>query len=254
MSNYALYNSHLDGEAFFWEGGPIGALLLHGYTATAAEVRPLAKRLHEQGYAVAAPLLAGHGTKPEDLNRVRWQDWVESAEKSYAQLAERCGKVFLCGESMGGLVALYLASRHPEAAGALLYAPAIRLIISPLDKIKLYVGSLFMPYVMRESLDASDKWQGYHPELPLKGIVQLLKFQSAVRAALAQIRQPVVVFQGGKDQTVHPSAGDLILQSVSSSMKERHWMERSAHPILLDCEFEQVAELSLRFMKAALKT
>ncbi|MCA2003065.1 MAG: alpha/beta fold hydrolase, partial [Chloroflexi bacterium] len=195
MQNRALYNPHLEGEAFFWEGGSVGVLLSHGYTATTAEVRPMAKRLREEGYAVAAPLLAGHGTKPEDLNRVRWEDWVESAEKSYKRLAERRSSVFLGGESMGGLVALYLASLHPEAAGILLYAPAIRLMMSPLDKLKLYVGSLFLPYAMRETLDASDQWQGYHPELPLKGIIQLLKFQSAVRARLPQIRQPVLVFQ-----------------------------------------------------------
>lgn len=252
MPNSALYNPHLEGEAFFWEGGAIGALLSHGYTATAAEVRPLAKRLHQEGYTVAAPLLAGHGTKPDDLNHVHWRDWIASAEKSYAQLAGRCEKVFLGGQSMGGLVALYLARQHPEAAGVLLYAPAIQLVMSPLDKIKLYAGSLFLAYTLRKSLDTSDKWQGYHPELPLKGIIQLLKFQSVVRANLSQIHQPVIVFQGRKDLTVAPSAGEVILQGVSSRLKEYHWMERSAHTILLDCELDTVTELTLRFMESAL--
>jgi carboxylesterase len=252
MQNPTLHNPHLEGEAFFWEGGPVGALLSHGYTATTAEVRLLAKRLHKEGYAVAAPLLAGHGTKPEDLNRVRWGDWVESAEKSYAQLSARCEKIFLGGQSMGGLVALYLASRHPEAAGVLLYAPAIRLALSPLDKIKLYAGSLFISQVPRASLDVSEKWQGY-PNLPLKGAVQLLKFQSAVKRILREIRQPILVLQGRKDQTVHPAAGELILQNAGSALKELHWLERSSHPILIDCELEQAADLTLRFMQKALK-
>jgi carboxylesterase len=251
VSKPALHNPHLDGKPFFWKAGPVGVLLSHGYTATTAEVRLLAERLHDKGYTVAAPLLAGHGTNPADLNQVTWRDWVASAEESYAQLTAHCERVFVGGESMGGLVALHLASIHPEAAGVLLYAPAIQLMMSPLDKIKLQVGSLFLPYTLRESLDTSDKWQGYHPELPLKGIVQLLKFQTAVRANLPQIRQPVLVFQGRKDLTVYPSAGDLILQGVSSRVKELHWMEKSSHAIILDCELDAVTELTLRFIESA---
>jgi carboxylesterase len=252
MTNPALHNPHLEGGPFFWEAGPVGVLLLHGYTATTAEMRLLAKRLHEKGYTVAAPLLAGHGTQPADLNRVTWRNWVESAETMYAKLAARCEKVFVGGESMGGALALYLASEHPEAAGVLLYAPAIKLTLSTLDKIKLYAGSLFLSEVGRASLDVSDKWQGY-PGLPLKGALQLLKLQDVVSPRLPQVRQPVLVFQGRKDMTVHPTAGELILQGVHSTIKEHHWMERSSHAITLDCELDAVTELTLRFMDEILK-
>lgn len=251
MSNSALHNPHLEGGPFFWEAGPVGVLLLHGYTATTAEMRPLAKQLHEKGYTVAAPLLTGHGTQPADLNHVTWRDWVSSAEQMYAQLAARCEKVFVGGESMGGVAALYLASLHPEAAGILLYAPAIKLTMSTLDKIKLYVGSLFMAEVARESLDVSDKWQGY-PNLPLKGAIQLLQFQKAMRQRLDAVRQPVIIFQGRRDATVHPSAGEIILNGVRSTVQEQHWMERSTHAITLDCELDAVADLTLRFMDKAL--
>jgi len=223
-------------------------LLSHGYTATAAEVRLLAERLHEKGYTVAAPLLAGHGTKPADLNKVTWRDWVSSAEETYAQLTAHCERVFVGGESMGGLVALRLASIHPEAAGVLLYAPAIQLTMTPLEKVKVYAGSLFVSEVGRDSLDVSDKWQGY-PNLPLKGIIQLLKLQPIIRASLPQIHQPVLVFQGRKDLTVAPCAGDVILQGVSSRVKEHHWMEQSSHAIILDCELDAVTALTLRFME-----
>ena len=35
------------------------------------------------------------------------------------------------GESMGALLALYLASEHPEAAAILAYAPALKLKLRP---------------------------------------------------------------------------------------------------------------------------
>jgi carboxylesterase len=249
MTTPALHNPHLEGGPFLLEAGPVGVLLSHGYTATTAEVRLLAGRLHEKGYTVVGPLLAGHGTQPADLNRVTWRDWVNDVEKVYASLSARCDKAFVGGESMGGVLALYLASVHPEVTGVLLYAPAIRLTLSALDKIKLYVGSLFLPEVGRASLDASDNWQGY-PGLPLKGAIQLLKLQAATLQRLAHIRQPVIIFQGRKDTTVHPSAGEIILQGVSSRVKEHHWMEQSSHAITLDCELDAVTELTLRFMES----
>ncbi len=251
MNNPALHNPHLEGEPFFWEAGPVGVFLSHGYTATTAEVRLFARRLFEKGYSVAGPLLAGHGSRPEDLNRVHWRDWVESGEKVYRQLKSRCKHVFLGGQSMGGLVALYLASQHPEVAGILLYAPAIKLTLTAQETVKLYAGSLFLPQVARTSLDVSDRWQGY-PGLPLKGAVQLMRMQRAVRRRLGLIRQPIILFQGRRDTTVHASAGEVILQGVGSTIKEHHWMENSSHPILLDDELDAVTELSINFMEKVL--
>ena len=49
-SNPNLHNNHLEGDSFLWQGNATGILLSHGYTATTAEVRPLAEELHKQGY------------------------------------------------------------------------------------------------------------------------------------------------------------------------------------------------------------
>jgi len=251
MSNPNLHNPQLDGAPFFWEAGPVGILLSHGYTATTVEVRPLAEALHGRGYTVAAPLLPGHGSHPAELNRVTWQDWVQAGEQLYQQLAAKCRQVFVGGESMGALVALYLASQHAEIAGVLCYAPAIRLTLSRLDVLKLHLAAPFLAQVGRTSLDRADRWQGY-PGLPLKGALQLIRFQKAVKERLPRIHQPIVVFQGLLDTTVHPIAGDILLNGVSSTLKAQHWMEKSTHVITLDQEVPQVAELTTAFIEKAL--
>jgi carboxylesterase len=247
-----LHNAHLDGSPFFWGAGPVGVLLLHGFTATPVEVRSLAERLCDRGYTVAGPLLPGHGTVPEDLNRVRWQDWVDVAEGSYQQLAGQCDRVFIAGESMGGVVALYLASEHPEALGVMVYAPAIELTLGRFGRFALRIVAPFVPWRPKPGLDEEERWQGYRVD-PLRGAGQLLRLQRETRRRLARIRQPLMVVMARLDTTVDPGAGKIILDGVRSETKELYWMEQSRHVILLGPELDQVTDLTLRFMTQALE-
>jgi carboxylesterase len=248
QGNPNLHNPHLEGEAFFWKAGPVGIFLSHGYTATAGEMRLLAEKLHGKGYTIAAPLLPGHGTHPDDLNRVRWQDWVAVGQETLDRLFQTCEQVILGGESMGGVLALYLAAKNPQVKGILLYAPAIALTTSPFDRFKLRLVAPFISQMPRQGLDNPDKWQGY-PNLPLKGAIQLLKFQQATLPLLPDIHQPVQIFQGRLDQTVAVAAGEIILNGVSSKVKEQHWMEKSHHTILLDVELDAVTAKTLAFIE-----
>ncbi len=75
-------------------------LLLHGFTShPVLTLGPLPKSLKEAGFGISQPALPGHGTKPEDLLGVRFQDWLLAAEKAYLELPEPRGVV---GLSMGG--------------------------------------------------------------------------------------------------------------------------------------------------------
>jgi esterase/lipase len=85
--------------------------------------------------------------------------------------------------------------------------------------------------------------------LPVKGSIQFLRFQSSTLKRLSFVHQPVLIFQGRQDLTVAPDAGKIIMNGVSSEIKEHHWMEKSSHSILLDEEYEDVAEMSWRFIE-----
>lgn len=246
-----IHNPHLQGETFYWRGNPTGILLIHGFTATTAEVRPLAKILHDKGYTVSGPLLPGHYTTPEDMNRVKWEDWVSCVEEAYQALARDCAHVFVGGESMGGLLALYLAGQHPEASGGLIYAPGLKLTTSRLDILKLYAFSPFIPFVPKGNMDADTQWQGY-PVNPLKAAVQLLHLQRRVRNLLPHIRQPLLVVQGRLDTTVHPSIPGMIASSVSSDDITIRWMPASTHVVILDKERDRVGEITLAFIERIL--
>jgi carboxylesterase len=246
-----LVNPHLEGDAFFWPGDSVGVLLSHGFTATTAEVRPLARRLQAAGYTLAGPLLPGHGATPEDLNRCRWQDWVEALEAAYQEIAARCQHVFVGGESMGAMLALCVASRHPEVAGLLLYAPAIQTYARLRDVGLVAAMSPFVPHLKKQPgprTVVDDLWQGYDVR-PTRALLEFFRLQWETRRRLPRVRQPVLTVQARLDATVHPAAGALIGAGVGSADQELHWMERSTHCVILDQELPQVAEITLAFIR-----
>ncbi len=210
----------------------------------------MATHLHQLGYSIAAPLLPGHGTKPEDMLSVSWRDWVDCAEQAYQSLALRTGRLFVAGESMGGLLALYLAWKHTDIAGLMVYAPALRIpglwksgLLSPFVKIvpKGYVDD-------EEDQDPQVlPWQGYNV-LPLPAVYQLGILQAKVRRILPDVKQPLMVFQGDHDHTIDPLSSKLVYETTGSTDKEYIRLEQSGHCILLDRELAFVEEKTAHFL------
>ena len=246
-----LRNPQLDGAPFYWEAGKDGVLLCHGFTATTAEVRLLAEYLYQQGYTVAAPLLPGHGTTPQDCNRYTWQDWYASIEQAYAQLAEHCSRVVVGGESTGALLTLRLAALHPEVKAILCYAPVLRLLMRRSMIFLLSLCAPFLTSIPKAPSTDNNPWQGYAVQ-PLKAASQLIRLQKEVPALLSRIQQPILILQGRLDPTVHPDSPQFIYDHVASPVKELHWLENSTHCVILDKEHELANQLSLDFLQRTL--
>jgi carboxylesterase len=251
MGKEALHNADFDGSSFFWKRGNIGAVLLHGFTATTVEVRSLAQSLYDAGYTVSGPLLPGHGTTPEDLNNTCWEEWVDAAEDCYQQVVAGCDQVFIMGESMGGLTALYLATLHPEAQGVLVYSPAAKLPLSWFDWMKVRLAAPFVLGSPKSGLTEDTKWQGYRVN-PLRGILQLRQMQNMVLPHLTKIQMPILIVMGQHDKTIDLISGDLVYTKVSSRIKEKIMFEHSPHVVLLGPELDTITELTLDFMKRCL--
>jgi len=243
----SLRNPHLPGGAFYWEGNSTGVLLIHGFTATTAEVRLLAERLHAQGYTVSGPLLPGHGTTPVDANRFTWQDWIATAETAYQEISARCERVYVGGESTGGVLALYLASQHPKIQGVLAYAPAMDLGLSRWEILALRLVAPFIPALDKHLAEDNLPWQGYM-ETPLKALLQLIALQRHVWPLLPAVRQPLLIIQGAHDGRIPSDVPGRIAEEVNATHVEIHFMEQSGHVVILDREIDQVAALTLEFL------
>jgi carboxylesterase len=238
-----MKNPHLPGGDFFWEGNETGFLMIHGFTATTAEVRPMAEMLHEAGYTVMAPLLPGHGTHPDELNHATWEMWLEAVKQAYEKTLCDCQKVYVLGESMGALLALALAAQHPEIPAVIVFAPAIKVK-------KLWLSRLMAPfkeYIEKSGEDDGLPWKGY-TVYPVSAAVELLKLQKHTRKVLDKIHQPLLIFTGEYDTTLAPKAAEIVLKGVKSERKQHLHMMQSPHCILLDKELEKAFQDLIDFI------
>ena len=65
---------------FYFEGSEVGCLLIHGFTGTPQNIRPLGDFLARRGLSVLAPRLAGHGTSVDEFETTGPADWIASVE------------------------------------------------------------------------------------------------------------------------------------------------------------------------------
>lgn len=243
--NKFIVKPQLAGDDFFWQGNQIGVLLIHGFTASTATVRPAAEKLHASGITVAGPLLPGHGTHPDDLNRATWQMWLQKVKNYYEKMLDVCQDIYILGNSMGALLALELAAQHPEIAGVLHFSPAL--------KVKnLWLAPLLAPFkdYLNKQPKADDlHWKGYNV-YPLKAAGELLKLQRHVKSILPKIHQPLGVFTGKHDQRVSNQAVTTLVNQTNSLEKHLYHFENSGHFILIEQEKDLAISYILKFIAA----
>ena len=251
MSNQYIVKPHLDGSSFFLPGNKTGFLLIHGFTATTTEVKPLAERLKQEGYTVSAPLLPGHDTHPDDLNQTHWEDWYHTVRQAYLSLRERCDQIWLGGESMGALLCLLLAVEFSEVAGLLLFSPALEMKMR--GSKAAYLLQYFKKYLKKGPSKSYQEWKGYNV-FPLKGTVQLMKLQKQVKRKLNKVTQPTLVFISKADNRVSLETGETIINAISSQEKQLIVLAEASHTMLLDHDNQELMDRAIAFVAENSKT
>lgn len=229
----------------------VGVLLVHGFTGSPAAMRPWAEYLNQRGYTVNVPLLPGHGTKPENLNLVKWPEWPAKVESELNLLLKSCDKVFICGLSMGGGTTLNVAARYSEQlAGIILVNPMIHVKFVP-HQLAWFISRF---QKMRDSVGDDIKRPGVtewgYDALPAVGVYQLLKMLSSTRKRLKDVTTPIQLFHSVEDHTLPVSNTEIILAEVGSQDKNRIELVNSYHVATLDYDQEIIFENSRIFIES----
>lgn len=231
-------------------GHRIGVLLSHGFTGSPVSMRAWGEACAAKGYAVEVPLLPGHGTTWQDLNRHRWSDWYGALERSFLDLRGRCDAVVVGGLSMGGGLALALAARHnQDVAGVMLVNPAVasrnkQLLALPV--LQHVVRSL--PGIVNDIKKPGQDEQGYD-RLPLKALHSLVGGWRATRTELPRVTAPLLLLRSAEDHVVDDLSSQIIVREVSSRDVTQHVLADSYHVATLDNDAPFIVEESLRFLR-----
>jgi carboxylesterase len=238
-------------KPFFCQGGEIGILLIHGFTAAPIDMKPLGEKLNSFGYTVYAPLLAGHGLTPEDFKNTSWKDWEHSAAEALECLKETCRKIVAIGHSMGGLIALSLAAQGKLDGIVSINAPIIyrerdyyfadrllgkqEYVEKPGKKEEISVNKEGLPHFS-------------YVKVPVECLVSLNKILTPIRNELRKIGCPVLVVQSLEDKTVHPRSGRMIEKSIKHRRKDVIYWSKEDHDLPLSPQRDKLAEKIRMFL------
>jgi carboxylesterase len=222
-------------EPYRHDGGPVGALLCHGFTGSPRSLRPWAEYLADQGVTVRLPLLPGHGTRWQDMVPTTWPDWYSALERELDDLRARCSTVVAMGLSMGGTLALRLAEQRPDDIhGLVLVNPSLgstdrRVRLVPLLKHVVSSARAIANDIKTPGVD-----EGAYPRTPLRPLDSLRQLWSVTDADLPKITQPILIFRSSIDHVVPAASTERVLARVSSTDRRVVVCADSYHVATLD--------------------
>jgi carboxylesterase len=230
-------------------GRSVGVLLCHGFTSTPHSMKAWAEALAEHGYAVEVPRLPGHGTRWQEMNGTRWEDWYGEVVRVFDKLAAGNDAVVVGGLSMGAALVLRLAADRPdEVAGVVVVNPAVnteRKDVKLLPVLKHLVPAF--PPIANDIKKPGEVERAYD-KTPLKAAHSMLQGYRALRRDLGSVTAPLLVFRSVEDHVVDPSSARIIAAAVSSRDYEERLLEDSFHVATQDNDAERIFTESAEFI------
>ncbi|MEW5940977.1 MAG: alpha/beta fold hydrolase, partial [Chloroflexota bacterium] len=199
-------------EPFLLPGQPgqPAVLLIHGFTGAPKEMRWMGEYLNGQGYTCLGIRLAGHATRPKDMIRSRYTDWMASVEDGYCLLRGLSNDIFLVGLSMGGALSLLMSTKLDVRGVVAMSTPNQLPVDYPIWAMKLI--SIVMPFRDKSSESPGEgwfdknAWQEHisYPQNPTRSGAELKALLGELNAALPKVNAPVLLIHSKDDPYVRP--------------------------------------------------
>ena len=225
--------------------GSVGCVLIHGFTGTPWTYSDLTPELVNNNISVAVPLLPGHGSKPEDLQNIRWEDWYESAFNAFESLKNRCDRIFIIGHSVGGAIALLIAARN-DVNGVVSMSTPIK-FDSPAVKL-LPLLKPFVHCIKKPLSNFSRIREAGYDCYPTGGILECIKLFKILGKELGKVICPALFIHANHDKRVSSENLKVLMEKISSSEKYCLVFENSFHMITKSLDKEIISKRIIEFI------
>lgn len=239
--------------------GPRACLLVHGIAGSPAQMRGLGETLAQEGLKAKGFVLPGHGTRPEDLYGVVWQDWYERLHEEYRALREHHDKVVLIGFSIGAALSAHYAAHNSVDRLILLNIPLYPLNGKYPTDLMLRVYSVFFDRVKgkAEKLVGADgrSFSFVYDWVPTAVLRTMSELIYIVKGNLHRIEAPVLTIQSKRDKVSGGRSGPFVHNNVGSGEKRLVMLDRDEHSIMVGRDREVVYREIFGFLngKASIK-
>jgi len=187
------------------------------------------------------------------MQGVTWEAWYSAVETSYQGLSASCERVFVCGFSLGALLALHLAVRH-DLPGLIVLSPALevrdwRASLVPLARH--FIKSIPKdPDPAKSDLADHSAFERFwsYDEYSTEAAYQLWRLQRRVRSELSHVRCPTLIVYSTGDSVIGPRSGSTIYERIAAQDKKLHVLHNSGHGIVLDAECQAVFEAAYQWI------
>ena len=214
-----------------------GALLVHGFPGSPAEMRGIATVLEQRGWSTHGILLPGFGPQIEQITEKTHADWENAVKQALNDLQQDYETVILVGNSMGGALSIQAAANHP-IDGLVLFAPfwTVNNILWNALPVLKYIVPRFKPFQLFEpdfddpefqkgtrnflpNADFNDpEFQRQTKELEIRTDVfaQIRNVGVTAYKLAPQVNVPTFVVQGTNDELVTPDNTKKLIRRFSA--------------------------------------
>lgn len=232
-------------------------LLIHGYSGRTSNWKFIGEKIYDElNLPVYIPRLPGHGTNLSDFLNSSAEQWLRKAFDSYLYLKDNYKEIYLAGLSMGGLIAVIMASEFKFKKLSLI-APAFfttnkTLVFTPV--LKYFVKKIDNDFSFENKEDMSaeeiDYHQNYSQDYYTKELAELYKLMLKARKKAEDIDIPTQLILTEKDEMIDSKKiNDFLHKKMGKNLNNIKIYQESPHVITNSIEKERCAADVISFFK-----
>ena len=241
----------ISNKSFFFEGDHRAVILFHSFTSDPIDNRTLARAINREGYTVYGPTFSKHDDeKFEAVLEINPRQWFKDGEEAVGIMKNKgYSSIVVAGVSLGGIVATNLVVNHSELKGGGTFCSPMIKGFDTNTPIEFW--ERFMNEKKKEGLskEVIDSYQDDITQKVVKVLDGLDLKKEEILPKLGDIRCPMFVAQGGKDQTIDPTQAYDFKEQLKNAKVSFHWYQDGEHLITMGNYRKQLLNDFLLFLE-----